>query len=302
MELDWRDDAACKTADVEIFFPETSLAADTKPALEFCRTCPVRRECLADALKTMMEEDLGIRGGLGPGSRRKLRSPGGRAKRLPDVLPKTEYTCVFNDCNSESAQASRYCGPHYREMKKQEAAAKRAEQKAATPEPELVKDGCAVADCDRSLYSKGLCRSHYDQIARPKQLRASRAKPKRPDRGCTVEGCDRKHRALGLCHTHYSREFRARQAALRPKPEPKAKPEPKPLENCTVEGCRNLSTARGLCMAHYTRLRRGKPLNTPLAPSRRTEGECERHGCKEPAHKDRLCRIHIGRLAAKQYA
>lgn len=301
MELDWRDDAACKDADTEMFFPDTYIAAELRPALALCRSCPVRRECLADALKSPIVDDHGIRGGLAESARAKLRAPGGRAKRLPDVLPKPDYTCTVGDCNAETMQARRYCYTHYREINRAEKAAKRAAREAAAKaKQEVVKEGCAVTDCDRDLYAKGLCRAHYDRMSRPKQVRASRAKPKRPDRGCTVEGCQGKHRALGLCHTHYSQHSRAKVREQKTEPEPK--PEPKLLERCSVEGCRNVETAKRLCMAHYTRLRRGKPLNTPLAPSRRIEGECERHACKNPIHKHGLCRVHIARLASESYA
>jgi len=44
----WRDDAACIGADVEIFFPHSGVS--DMPAKMICAICPVRGECLEDAL------------------------------------------------------------------------------------------------------------------------------------------------------------------------------------------------------------------------------------------------------------
>lgn len=42
-------------------------------AIGACRQCPVRVECLADALDTPADQDHGIRGGLTRNQRNKLR-------------------------------------------------------------------------------------------------------------------------------------------------------------------------------------------------------------------------------------
>lgn len=53
--MSWRSDAACRSHDVAMFFPERN--APTEPALAICATCPVRAECLDAA------DDDGIWGG-----------------------------------------------------------------------------------------------------------------------------------------------------------------------------------------------------------------------------------------------
>jgi len=44
----WREHAACRGADLAIFFPETRSAVDTSTAeaAAICQRCPVRRDCL----------------------------------------------------------------------------------------------------------------------------------------------------------------------------------------------------------------------------------------------------------------
>jgi WhiB family redox-sensing transcriptional regulator len=65
----WRARAACRDADINIFFPTTDEEAG--PAKAICATCPVRVECLEFALATRQED--GVWGGLTETERRRLR-------------------------------------------------------------------------------------------------------------------------------------------------------------------------------------------------------------------------------------
>ena len=74
---EWRTRAACRSvADPEIFFPvaESGPVYDAQVAVAkaVCAACPVRVECLDDALIRIPE---GIAGGLTPDERRRLRRP-----------------------------------------------------------------------------------------------------------------------------------------------------------------------------------------------------------------------------------
>ena len=75
---DWRDDAACRDADPELFFPDgdiRSARAQVKRAKLICRGCPVSATCLSWALADGQE--AGIWGGLTEDERRRLS---GRAR------------------------------------------------------------------------------------------------------------------------------------------------------------------------------------------------------------------------------
>jgi WhiB family transcriptional regulator, redox-sensing transcriptional regulator len=70
----WRDDAACRSADPDLFFPIGS----TGPALRqidqakrICQACPVRGRCLTSALEHGLA--FGIWGGTTEEERRVLR-------------------------------------------------------------------------------------------------------------------------------------------------------------------------------------------------------------------------------------
>src|SRR4051794_35218265 len=63
----WRQLAACRGMDPELFFPGRGEA--TKPIRAVCDGCPVRVECAEDG----MTEKYGVWGGLTERQRRRLR-------------------------------------------------------------------------------------------------------------------------------------------------------------------------------------------------------------------------------------
>lgn len=65
MLTDWRDRAACRDADTDLFFPSSygrPEDAETAGAKTFCRRCDVRFECLEYALAARIHD--GIFGGF----------------------------------------------------------------------------------------------------------------------------------------------------------------------------------------------------------------------------------------------
>ena len=82
-DTNWQVWAACREVDPELFFPvdETGLSHDeqVRAAKAVCVGCPVRRECLAEALERI---PCGVAGGLSEQERRRLLRPGrGKARR-----------------------------------------------------------------------------------------------------------------------------------------------------------------------------------------------------------------------------
>jgi WhiB family redox-sensing transcriptional regulator len=71
---DWGVRAACRTADPDALFVQ---GAEQNRAKLLCRACPVRTECLADALDNRVE--FGVWGGMTERERRAL------LRRRPDV-------------------------------------------------------------------------------------------------------------------------------------------------------------------------------------------------------------------------
>lgn len=77
---DWRDSAACRDEDPELFFPISEVgpgSAQVERAKSVCARCPVRSECLKYAMDSGL--GYGIFGGLTVLERRQLaRQPDGR--------------------------------------------------------------------------------------------------------------------------------------------------------------------------------------------------------------------------------
>ena len=64
----WRDQAACRGADLDLFFPGRGESAE--PARQVCARCPVRQPCLEYAITSQIQ--YGIWGGLSERERREL--------------------------------------------------------------------------------------------------------------------------------------------------------------------------------------------------------------------------------------
>lgn len=71
---EWAKDAACRLSDPEPFHPgKETRRADVRAARRVCNRCPVKADCLADALGR--NEEWGIWGGLDERQRRALSKP-----------------------------------------------------------------------------------------------------------------------------------------------------------------------------------------------------------------------------------
>ena len=76
-QAEWRYRAACRGADLDLFFPGRGESAE--PARRVCASCPVRQPCLDYALSHGIVH--GIWGGLTERDRRALRSRHASAAR-----------------------------------------------------------------------------------------------------------------------------------------------------------------------------------------------------------------------------
>ena len=73
----WRDQAACRGADLDLFFPERGESAE--PARLVCARCPVSQPCLDYAVSNRIAH--GVWGGLSERERRALQTRRLRAMR-----------------------------------------------------------------------------------------------------------------------------------------------------------------------------------------------------------------------------
>ena len=68
----WRDLAACQGRD--LWFPAPYDSFTTKVAVRICKRCPVKAECLEEALTWPAKEDYGVWGGKTQAQRARMRS------------------------------------------------------------------------------------------------------------------------------------------------------------------------------------------------------------------------------------
>lgn len=70
---DWRESAACREIDPELFYPKPGNVRGINAAKGICAGCPVRRACLEKALAEeagrAKDNRFGVRGGTAPGQR-----------------------------------------------------------------------------------------------------------------------------------------------------------------------------------------------------------------------------------------
>lgn len=76
----WQASAACAEYPTDLFFSGDS---DTE-AIAVCEACPVKAECLAEALATPVRDDHGVAGGLTAAQRRTLRRRNGKTVTEPE--------------------------------------------------------------------------------------------------------------------------------------------------------------------------------------------------------------------------
>lgn len=65
----WRKDAACRGEDISVFFPEDGNYATAR---RWCADCPVKRDCLEEAL-SHSDDWYGMFGGKTPRERENIR-------------------------------------------------------------------------------------------------------------------------------------------------------------------------------------------------------------------------------------
>lgn len=78
-DTSWVERAACRGRSTDLWFPSGGSSDAYSAALLICRRCPVRSECLDDALATEQAHARhGIRGGLTPTGRKNIARLFGR--------------------------------------------------------------------------------------------------------------------------------------------------------------------------------------------------------------------------------
>ena len=95
----WRDHAACRGTNPDLFHPERGDTETVRAALAVCAACPVQPECATASAR----EPIGIWGGTTAAQRERNRPP---------TPPKTRPVCVAQGCASP-VRVRLWCARHY---------------------------------------------------------------------------------------------------------------------------------------------------------------------------------------------
>ena len=83
--MSWREEALCAQVDPELFFPDSMLPHAYAPAIRVCRICPVRENCLEDAMGREGAASSAYRGGVWGGLSPSQRATLARRRSRQDV-------------------------------------------------------------------------------------------------------------------------------------------------------------------------------------------------------------------------
>lgn len=151
---------------------------------------------------------------------------------------------------------------------------------------------CAAEGCDRRLYGKGYCKTHYEQFMKTGRTRPIRSYV-RYGGECAADGCSRQSHSKGYCKTHYLRlERTGNLDRIR---EQNSEPA------CSVDGCEKPIHAKGYCGTHYARVVRtgeagaAEPIQHSHRSSKYRGVTCSIDGCERPAKARGWCNMHFQR-------
>jgi len=110
----WRDLAACRGMDINLFFSERGDWHSVQAAKAACAACPVREQCLAEAIEEDEHSGHGIRGGVGPKVRQKMRAAAGGRKGWTPITHGTDHGYKLHKRRgSEACEACRQAHARY---------------------------------------------------------------------------------------------------------------------------------------------------------------------------------------------
>lgn len=115
---------------------------------------------------------------------------------------------------------------------------------------------CKIDWCDKPLFCKDYCTTHYQRSRRGDDMNAPHRALANNSGECSVDGCKNGAFAKGVCRGHYQR---IRNGVSLNKPWQYHRTYSKD-SICSYENCQNRPKANNLCPAHFALLRRSGDL------------------------------------------
>lgn len=184
--------------------------------------------------------------------------------------------CKADNCNKERYGLKEYCRKHYLQIKN---------HGRLTPELEvnpIIKDSrCSIDGCDKNVYSKTLCKYHYNK-QRFKNLELKNELGNDNISICKVEGCNDIILAKGYCIRHYHQYLNHGKITL-------IERRIKYPTICKVSSCNEKSYGNGYCRSHYNKwYNHGDPLYSNDVKIK----HCNINECDRKYYAKGYCRKH----------
>lgn len=103
--MNWRASALCAQTDTRLFYPEHGEPVSKAKAV--CQACPVRIECLEDALDR--HERFGVWGGLTEKERRPIREARAAARRAERAARRAERVAKVKRLHAAGLTRTQIC-------------------------------------------------------------------------------------------------------------------------------------------------------------------------------------------------
>ena len=140
---------------------------------------------------------------------------------------------------------------------------------------------CSIQECDRKVYARGWCQTHYARFIRTGDPGADQPIGSYQRRGtqCSEEGCEREVYARAVCEPHYKILIGASSGRGRKWRQGENKWKG---VKCMVVGCERNVDVAGYCFMHYERVRTfGDPGPAERRKAVKGSGTTNVHGYRE---------------------
>lgn len=151
----------------------------------------------------------------------------------------------------------------------------------------MPKPTCAfTGGCDRGVYAKQLCSTHYEQQRHGKPLTPIGSYARQPAE-CTADDCRKKPHSGGLCSGHYMQQLRGEPLGPLGTGRP-GRPSTLDPAKCVVKTCAGARDSELFCPYHQAQM--AQEVENARA------GQCRVLGCEEGPHSHGFCKAHWGRV------
>ena len=151
----------------------------------------------------------------------------------------------------------------------------------------MGKTTCTQADCERQVFARDWCQTHYKRWRQTGDPGGSIILGRIPPGSeCRVDGCDRPAKCRGMCKSHYGRWRTTGDAGDGPVVQER---------RCSVDDCVKKHYGQGFCQMHWARQKHHGSTDLPPRQLKAGQRPCSVEGCDRKYDAKGYCRAHYRR-------